>query len=147
RALHEPAARGAHLRGERLGDFRPHGTHLDEELALHRRQHLRVHRIDGRRIGEYGDDHLACSRELGRRVCNFQSGGARLVGVAVPDHDVVAEAREPRGDAGAHLADSCDADLHVLNTSLVSIATDTLSLEGAWYEPAGAKARVAALLF
>src|SRR5205085_650366 len=36
---------------------------------------------------------------------------------------------------------------HVLNTSLVSVATDTLSLEGAWYEPAGAKARAAALLF
>jgi pimeloyl-ACP methyl ester carboxylesterase len=35
----------------------------------------------------------------------------------------------------------------VLNTSLVSIATDTLSLEGAWYEPAGRKARGAALLF
>jgi len=35
----------------------------------------------------------------------------------------------------------------VLNTSLVSIATDTLSLEGAWYEPAGADARAAALLF
>jgi len=35
----------------------------------------------------------------------------------------------------------------VLNTSLVSIATDTLPLEGAWYEPAGRKARAAALLF
>jgi len=35
----------------------------------------------------------------------------------------------------------------VLNTSLVSIATDTLPLEGAWYEPAGRKARGAALLF
>ena len=35
----------------------------------------------------------------------------------------------------------------MLSTSLVSIATDTLSLEGAWYEPAGAKARAAALLF
>jgi pimeloyl-ACP methyl ester carboxylesterase len=35
----------------------------------------------------------------------------------------------------------------VLNTSLVSITTDTLSLEGAWYEPAAGKARGAALLF
>ena len=35
----------------------------------------------------------------------------------------------------------------MLNTSLVSIATDTLPLEGAWYEPAGRKARGAALLF
>ena len=39
----------------------------------------------------------------------------------------------------------------MLNTSFVSIATDTLSLEGAWYEPAGADgsdaARGAALLF
>ena len=35
----------------------------------------------------------------------------------------------------------------MLNTSLVSIRTDTLSLEGAWYEPAGQKARGAALLF
>jgi pimeloyl-ACP methyl ester carboxylesterase len=35
----------------------------------------------------------------------------------------------------------------VLNTSLVTIATDTLSLEGAWYEPAGAPARGTALLF
>ena len=35
----------------------------------------------------------------------------------------------------------------MLNTSLVSIPTDTLSLEGAWYEPAGAPARAAALLF
>ena len=35
----------------------------------------------------------------------------------------------------------------MLNTSLVSIPTDTLSLEGAWYEPAAAKARGAALLF
>jgi pimeloyl-ACP methyl ester carboxylesterase len=39
----------------------------------------------------------------------------------------------------------------LLNTSLVSIATDTLSLEGAWYEPAGPDgsnaARGAALLF
>ena len=39
----------------------------------------------------------------------------------------------------------------MLNTSFVSIATDTLSLEGAWYEPAGAEgsnaARGAALLF
>ena len=39
----------------------------------------------------------------------------------------------------------------MLKTSLVSIATDTLSLEGAWYEPAGAEgsnaARGAALLF
>src|SRR5205085_11284426 len=42
---------------------------------------------------------------------------------------------------------SGDADFHVLNTSLVSIATDTLPLEGAWYEPAGRKARGAALLF
>ena len=35
----------------------------------------------------------------------------------------------------------------MLNTSLVSIPTDTLPLEGAWYEPAGRKARGAALLF
>jgi pimeloyl-ACP methyl ester carboxylesterase len=35
----------------------------------------------------------------------------------------------------------------VLKTSLVSIPTDTLSLEGAWYEPAGESARGAALLF
>ncbi|MFN2645557.1 MAG: alpha/beta hydrolase [Burkholderiales bacterium] len=35
----------------------------------------------------------------------------------------------------------------MLNTSLVSIPTDTLSLEGAWYEPAGARAYDAALLF
>jgi pimeloyl-ACP methyl ester carboxylesterase len=35
----------------------------------------------------------------------------------------------------------------VVNTSLVSIATDTLSLEGAWYEPAAGRARNAALLF
>ena len=35
----------------------------------------------------------------------------------------------------------------MLNTSLVSVATDTLPLEGAWYEPAGRKARGAALLF
>ncbi len=35
----------------------------------------------------------------------------------------------------------------MLNTSLVSIPTDTLSLEGAWYEPAGRKAGGAALLF
>ncbi|HET7669062.1 MAG TPA: alpha/beta fold hydrolase, partial [Burkholderiales bacterium] len=34
-----------------------------------------------------------------------------------------------------------------MNTSLVSIATDTLSLEGAWYEPAGGAAKNAALLF
>jgi len=63
----------------------------------------------------------------------------------------VPEAREPRRDARAHLADACHADFHVLNTSLVSIATDTLPLEGAWYEPAGAEgsnaARGAALLF
>jgi pimeloyl-ACP methyl ester carboxylesterase len=59
-----------------------------------------------------------------------------------------------RGDGRAHFSDACDADLHVLNaslplstTSLVSIPTDTLSLEGAWYEPAGANARGAALLF
>jgi pimeloyl-ACP methyl ester carboxylesterase len=35
----------------------------------------------------------------------------------------------------------------VLSTSLVSIPTDTLSLEGAWYEPAGRTASGAALLF
>lgn len=35
----------------------------------------------------------------------------------------------------------------MLKTSLVSIATDSLSLEGAWYEPAQEKARGAALLF
>ena len=35
----------------------------------------------------------------------------------------------------------------MLTTSLVSIPTDTLPLEGAWYEPAGEKARAAALLF
>ena len=34
-----------------------------------------------------------------------------------------------------------------MNTSLVSIATDTLSLEGAWYEPAAGRAKNAALLF
>lgn len=34
-----------------------------------------------------------------------------------------------------------------MNTSLVSIATDTLSLEGAWYEPAPSRANNAALLF
>ena len=34
-----------------------------------------------------------------------------------------------------------------MNTSLVSIATDTVSLEGAWYEPAGRPAKNAALLF
>jgi pimeloyl-ACP methyl ester carboxylesterase len=35
----------------------------------------------------------------------------------------------------------------MLNTSLVSIATDTVSLEGAWYEPAGTAVKNAALLF
>ena len=35
----------------------------------------------------------------------------------------------------------------MLNTSLVSIPTDTLPLEGAWYEPAGRNAANAALLF
>ena len=35
----------------------------------------------------------------------------------------------------------------MLNTSLVSIPTDTLSLEGAWYEPAAANVNDAALLF
>jgi pimeloyl-ACP methyl ester carboxylesterase len=35
----------------------------------------------------------------------------------------------------------------VLKTSLISLPTDTLSLEGAWYEPAGESARAAALLF
>jgi pimeloyl-ACP methyl ester carboxylesterase len=34
-----------------------------------------------------------------------------------------------------------------VKTSLVSVPTDGLSLEGAWYEPADAKARGAALLF
>jgi pimeloyl-ACP methyl ester carboxylesterase len=34
-----------------------------------------------------------------------------------------------------------------VNTSLVSISTDTLSLEGAWYEPEGGEARNAVLLF
>lgn len=34
-----------------------------------------------------------------------------------------------------------------MKTSLISIATDTLSLEGAWYEPAGRRAQNAALLF
>lgn len=40
-----------------------------------------------------------------------------------------------------------NASLPLSTTSLVSIPTDTLSLEGAWYEPAGANARGAALLF
>ena len=35
----------------------------------------------------------------------------------------------------------------MLKTSLVSVATDTLSLEGAWYEPETGNARGAALLF
>ena len=34
-----------------------------------------------------------------------------------------------------------------MNTSLVSIPTDTVSLEGAWYEPAGGRAKNAVLLF
>ena len=34
-----------------------------------------------------------------------------------------------------------------MNTSLVSIPTDSLSLEGAWYEPAASRAKNAALLF
>ena len=34
-----------------------------------------------------------------------------------------------------------------MNTSLVSIPTDTLSLEGAWYEPSAGRAKNAALLF
>src|SRR5690242_11469159 len=34
-----------------------------------------------------------------------------------------------------------------MSMTLVSIPTDTLSLEGSWYEPAGAPARGAALLF
>ena len=34
-----------------------------------------------------------------------------------------------------------------MNTSLVSIATDTVSLEGAWYEPAPGRAKNAVLLF
>ena len=34
-----------------------------------------------------------------------------------------------------------------MNTSLVSIPTDTVTLEGAWYEPAGGRAKNAVLLF
>lgn len=34
-----------------------------------------------------------------------------------------------------------------MNTSLVSIPTDTVALEGAWYEPAGGRAKNAVLLF
>src|SRR5438067_3007194 len=146
RAFDEGAAGAAHLLRERLRYLGPHGAHLDEEPPAHRGQHLRVHRVHRRRVGEHADHHLACRRELGRGVRHLETRGARLVRRAVPDHHLVPEAREPPGDARAHLSDSGDADFHVLNTSLVSIATDTLPLEGAWYEPAGRKARGAALL-
>src|SRR5262249_51347530 len=122
-------------------------AHLDEQPPAHRRQHLRVHCVHRRRVREHADHRVARRREGGRRRRHSQAGAARLVGAAVPDHHLVPEAREPRRDARAHLADACHAYLHVLNPSLVSIATDTLSLEGAWYEPAGGKARAAALLF
>src|SRR5438477_158217 len=56
-------------------------------------------------------------------------------------------AREPRRDARAHLADACDTDFHAVITSLVSIPTDTVALEGAWYEPQGGARLGAALLF
>src|SRR3954468_20876297 len=52
-----------------------------------------------------------------------------------------------RGDGRAHFSRACDADLHNVNTSLVSIPTDTLSLEGAWYEPNAGRAKNAVLLF
>src|SRR5689334_7782890 len=147
RAFDEHAAGGAHLGGERLRGFRPHGAHLDEELAARRAEHLRIDFFHRRGVGEDADDGLARRRECGRRLGDFQAAGARLVGRAVPDDHLVPDARQSRRDGGAHLAHACDADFHVLNTSLVSIPTDTLSLEGAWYEPAGAKARAAALLF
>jgi pimeloyl-ACP methyl ester carboxylesterase len=59
----------------------------------------------------------------------------------------VPEAAEPRRDRRAHPADADDADFHSVNTTLVSISTDTVALEGAWYEPAGDRAANAALLF
>src|SRR5205807_747989 len=147
RAFNEGAAGAAHLRGQCSRDLGPHGAHLDEEPPAHRGQRLRVHRVHRRRVGEHADHRFAGGRELGRGARHLETRGARLVRRAVPDHHLVPEAREPPGDARAHLSDSGDADFHVLNTSLVSIATDTLPLEGAWYEPAGRKARGAALLF
>src|SRR6185503_8482296 len=94
-----------------------------------------------------GDHDLRVPGEREGRIGDLQPRGLRLVAAAVPDHHLVPEARETRRDGRAHLSDSCDADLHSVNTTLVSIATPTIPLDGAWYEPAGGRARGAALLF
>src|SRR6185312_7518633 len=147
RALDKGAACRFDLRRKRLDDLGPHRAHLDEELALHRRQHLRIDRVHRRGVGEDADDDVGARREISRRRRHFQAGGLCLVGAPVPDHHLVPEACQPRRDAGAHLSDACDSDLHTVITSLVSIPTDTVALEGAWYEPAGVERTGAALLF
>ena len=53
---------------------------------------------------------------------------------------------QARRDGGAHSSDSGDSDFHFVKTTLVSIPTDTIPLDGAWYEPDGA-VRGAVLLF
>jgi pimeloyl-ACP methyl ester carboxylesterase len=59
----------------------------------------------------------------------------------------VPDACETRRDGGTHSSHSGDSDFHLVKTTLVSIPTDTIPLDGAWYEPAGGKTRGAALLF
>jgi len=59
----------------------------------------------------------------------------------------VPEAREARREGSAHASRSSDSDFHCVKTTLVSIPTATIPLDGAWHEPEGGTARGAVLLF
>jgi len=59
----------------------------------------------------------------------------------------VPDAREARRHGGAHPSGTGDSDFHFVKTTLVSIPTDTIPLDGAWHEPDSGTPRGAALLF
>ena len=78
---------------------------------------------------------FARRRQRLRRRRDREAQRTGLVGGAVPDHHFVPERRQPLRDRRAHPSRACESDFHSVKTTLVSIPTDTIPLDGAWHEP------------
>ena len=118
-ALDEGRALGASLLGEPHLGLRLHGAHVDDELAGDAAgkdaRWAAVDRIDRRGVGQDRDDRLGAGRELGRALRHLGAGigeRLRLLGRAVPDHEVMADLLQALRDGHAHAAETSDADAH-----------------------------------
>src|SRR5256885_1381806 len=80
-------------------------------------------------------------------AATFMPVASALSAGRFPHHHSWPDPAGPPGRARPHFSDACNADLHSVIPTLVSIATDTIPLDGAWYEPDGGRAAQAALLF